>query len=204
MADEPTTPAATATAVAEPPAERTVPYDRFKQVNDQLAEAKRKADEAEQKRQELEDRDKSELEQVRGKLEKAEKRNAELQGQVEELGGKLTSNERSGWVREAASKAKFIDATDALGRVDLSAIENEDDAKKAVADVAKSAPHLVAAEEPTPPPVPGRVVVNGQPVTPGVHDPAVVAAQQESEQFLQELKEASSKGWSASGTGLLE
>lgn len=200
MSDEPTT--ATATATAEPPAERTVPYDRFKAVNDKLAEANRRAEEAAQRAQELEDRDKSELEQARSKIEKLEAKNAELSGEVETLGGKLVNNERSAWVKDAAAQAKFIDPTDALGRVDLSSIEDRDAAKKAVAEVAKEAKHLIAAEGPTPPQI-GRVLENGQPVQPTQpQDPN--APSPEDVAFLAELKAASSAGWSSSGARLLE
>lgn len=196
MADEPTT----TTTVVTPEPERTVPYDRFKAVNDKLAEATRKAEEAAQKAQELEDRDKTELEQVRSKLEKAEARNAELEGEVGNLSGKLTRNERSGWVRDAASKANFIDPADALGRVNLDEVETEAEAQKAVKTIADNAKHLLASDKPDPPQV-GQVIRAGQPVsTNGEKDPQV----EENERFLTELKEASSKGWSSSSTGLID
>lgn len=200
MSDVPPATAPPADPPADPPAERTVPYDRFKAVNDRLAEANRKAEEEAQKRQELEDRDKSELEQERSKREKAEARIAELQGEVEGLTGTITASQRSGWVKDAATKANFIDPADALGRVDLSSIEDEAAAKAAVKKVADDAKHLIAGEAPPPPQV-GQVIRNGQPVPPsGEPDPAAA----ENEAFLQELKEANQRGWSTSTTGLIE
>lgn len=202
MAETPPAPTATPTPPepVEPPVERTVPYDRFKSVNDQLVEAKQKIGTFETKLTELEEKDKTELEQERSKRERAEAKLTELQGQVEELGGKLTSTERSQWVREAAAKANFHDPVDALGRpeVDLSKIETEDDAKKAVAEAVKAAKHLVDAE-PTPPSVPGRVLAGGQPADPNAPDPA----REEGEKFVQELKEASQRGWATSAEPLV-
>lgn len=195
---EPTTattePAAPATpAPPAPTDDKSVPYERFVQVNDQAKAAKKRADELESRLQELEDRDKSELERERSQRERYE-------NELRERDQRLTSLERGGWVKGAASAANFIDPADALGRIDLSTIESETDARRAVKKIAEEAKHLVKAEDPTPPPVPGRVLSGGHPVDPNVPNPS----SEENEQFLDELKKASSAGWVSSSTGLMD
>lgn len=200
MPDDPTPPAATAVATAPaepaptpaPPAEKTVPYDRFKEVNDALKSEKDARKEMEDRLRELEDKDKSELERERAARERAE-------AELNETKSGLTRLERSSWVRDAAVEAKFIDSADAIGRVNLAEIESESDAKKAVKRIAENAKHLIQAEPPTPP-VAGQVVRQGQVVDPNAPDPA----REESERFVQELKTASERGRSVSSVGLLD
>lgn len=175
-----------------PKADQTVPYDRFKQVNDEAKAAKEQLKSLEQRLQEIEDKDKSELERERAQRER-------LQTELQEREARLTRVERGQWVREAAAEAKFIDPTDALGRVDLSQIESEADAKREVKKIADKAKHLVQAE-PEPPPVPGRVLANGQPADPNAPDPR----QEENEKFLAELKAKSAEGWTSSSVGILD
>lgn len=193
MPEETTTPAPEA-APAEPaktPEEKTVPYDRFAQVNGQAQEAKKKLEEMQARLQEIEDRDKTELERERSQRERLE---AELQDRET----RLVRVERGSWVRDAAMDANFIDPADALGRIDLSEIESATEARRAVKKIAEEAKHLIRQEAPRP--EIGQVVRDGQPVT--AANPATV--DEESEKFLEELRAASRSGWSSSGAGLLD
>jgi hypothetical protein len=195
MPDEatPTTPAASPETPAPPVEEtKTVPYERFAEVNNKAKAEREAREDLERRLQELEDRDKSELERERAQRER-------LSAELEEKQRHLVKVERGSWVRDAAVEAKFIDPTDALGRVSLDAIESESDARKAVKRIAEQAKHLIQQEAPVAPQI-GQVVAGGQPVNPNAPDPK----QDENERFLAELKEASSRGWSQSSTGLLD
>lgn len=196
MADEPTPqpapPAEPAKPEPEPAKEQTVPYDRFAAVNEQAKEAKAAQKKLEDRLQELEDKDKSELEQERGKRER-------LEAELQTAGERLVSLERGGWVRDAAVAANFVDPSDAVVHANLGEIESEADAKKAVKKIADEKKHLVKAE-PEPTPQIGRVLANGQQVDTTAPSPQAA----ENEKFLQELKDASRKGWATSGSGLMD
>ena len=201
MAEE-VIPTATQTTTTPEP-EKTVPYDRFKQVNDKAAEQARQLAELQGKLQELEDRDASEVE----KATKAAQREAEkaqgLEAQLQETRDQFTRLERSQWVRNAASDASFIDSQDALGRVNLAEIESEADAKRAVRRIAENASHLVRQE--TPSPQIGQVLQNGQAVPPQTATPqAGTPVNEADEKCLADLKAASGAGWVSAGTGLLD
>jgi hypothetical protein len=127
--------------------ERSVPYDRFKEVNDRLREA-------EKWREERESQDLSEAERERKARERAER-------ERDEATERAQTTERSGWVRDAAQLANFHAPADALAHVDMSGVEDERAAKRAVKDLAERSPHLVRPVEPARPQV-GQVLRDGQ------------------------------------------
>jgi hypothetical protein len=200
MADEATpAPATPAPPTEETKTEQSVPYSRFAEVNDKAKQATQELQELKQRLQELEDRDKSEIERERTQRER-------LQAELQEREAKLVQVERGSWVRDAAVEAKFIDPTDALGRIDLSKIESASDAKREVKKIAESAKHLIQSEAPPTPQI-GQVIAGGQPVDPNNLTPqqqAVLAQQKENEEFLNELKAASEQGWKSTSVGLLD
>lgn len=127
--------------------ERSVPYDRFKEINDRLREA-------EKWREERESQDLSEAERERKGRERAER-------ERDEATARAQTTERSGWVRDAAQHANFHAPADALAHVDMSGVEDERAAKRAVKDLAERSPHLVRPVEPARPQV-GQVLRDGQ------------------------------------------
>jgi hypothetical protein len=113
-----------------------------------VGEAKRKQRKAEQEAaefrrrvEELEDRDRSEL-------EKAQKRAERAEADRDALEQRTTKLERGGWLRNAAQKARFHDVEDAVVRADLGDIDSERAAERFVKELAKSKAHLVQPEEP--------------------------------------------------------
>lgn len=174
-------------APAEQPEARTVPYDRFQQVNQQAREYKQQLEELGGRLQELEERDKSELERERSKREKTEQQNNELAQRLERL-------EKSSWVRAAALDAKFDDPDDATAFINLGEIENAQDAEKAVKALAKRKPRLLRDESPAP--QIGQVVQNGQPVTNG--QPQQPEIDPNAAALLEQVKAAQEAGWTSS------
>jgi uncharacterized protein YbjT (DUF2867 family) len=153
MADEPTTPAETPPAE---PQERTVPYDRFKSVNDQAKQAKQQADELRQRLEELEAKDQSELERERKAREKAEARAAELESGVKQ-------RDRADLLRAAARDAKFEDPDDAVVYLGSQEVADAAEAKRLVKDLAGRKKNLLRNEGEKPPAEIGQVVTNGKP-----------------------------------------
>lgn len=195
MSDAPaptTTPEPTTVAPpAETPPERTVPYDRFVEVNQKAKESASELKALQTRLQELEDKDKSELERERTQRER-------LQQELQARDTRLTQLERGSWVRDAANEHKFHDPADAVALVDLSKVESEADAKREVKRIASDKKHLVRQEQETP--QIGQVLQNGAPTPP---TPGAPQADQESAAFLDELKKAASDGWSST-SGLLD
>lgn len=118
-----------------------VPYDRFREVNDQRTAAEEERDrlQAELTRREREGL--PELERVRAELgdERVARQTAEQRATEAEQ--RATNLERAGWVQAAASN--FHDPADAVARVDLSTIDSQAAAERAVEDLAGRAQHLV-------------------------------------------------------------
>jgi hypothetical protein len=127
------------TEVAEEQAEQTIPYGRFKEVNERLKAAEAAAQSA---AEELKKREEAEL----SEKERAEKQAAEAVARAEAAEARATTLERSSWVRDAASS--FNDPADAVAMLDLSEIDSADKAKAAVEELGKSKPHLVKSEQP--------------------------------------------------------
>lgn len=161
---------------------RTVPYDRFAQVNQQARDYKNQLDELSGRLQELEDKDKTDLDRERTQRERA-------QTEAQELKSRLQNLERGSLVRAAAAEAGFIDPDDAVGFVSLSEIESDKDAEQAVKRLAKRKAHLIKQE--SPPPQIGRVLANGQ--------PPVDSSQrdEEAEAFLSQVQTAQQQGWTS-------
>ncbi len=199
MADSPETTTEVTTTTPAPEPEKTVPYERFAQVNQKAADATKQLGEMQARIQEIEDRDKSEVERASTQLQREQAKREGLEAELQDNQKRLVNLERSQWIRNAAAEANFIDSTDALGRVDLSNIETETEAKRAIKKIAENATHLIRQESPRP--EIGRVVQGGQPVQPGQQAPP---PDNRDEEFLAELKAASTGGWSSSGAGLLD
>lgn len=138
---------------ADPPAERTVPYDRFAQVNEQKAAAQQQLEEMQQRLQELEDRDKSELDKERSKREQFEQQATEMSQQLQRM-------ERSAWLRSAAAEAGFDDPEDAVAFINPGSVDSAEAAEKEVKKLAKRKPKLL--RETTAAPQIGQVLANGQ------------------------------------------
>lgn len=119
--------------------EQTIPYGRFKEVNERLKAAEAAAQSA---AEELKKREEAEL----SERERAEKQAAEAVARAEAAEARATNLERSAWVRDAASN--FNDPADAVAMLELAEIDSADKAKAAVEELGKSKPHLVKAEQP--------------------------------------------------------
>lgn len=158
MADEPTTPAPTDnTPAPAEPAERTVPYDRFKAVNDKAKTLESQVNELNTWKEEQEAKSLSDLEKERKAREKAEKDALDARSEA-------ASVRRETWLHRAASAENFQDPSDAVAHLGKQDFESEADARKAVKDLAKEKKHLLKSEGDTPPPEIGKVLQNGQPV----------------------------------------
>lgn len=171
---------------AAEPGEQTVPYTRFAEVNQTAKAAQKQLLEMRERLEELENRDKSELERERAKREQFER-------QALEMSERLSRVERSGWIRAAAAEAGFDDPDDAVAFIGAGDVESPDDAEKAVKRLAKRKPKLLRDTQPTQPPI-GQVVQNGQPVQAGQQpeiDPAAL-------QLLEQVKAAQASGWTSS------
>jgi DNA repair exonuclease SbcCD ATPase subunit len=167
MADDATTPQDTQApdATSEPdvqpdrdrdrdePTTRSVPYERFAEVNKRLKARERELQQVTSRIEDLESRDQSELERERKKA-------ARFEREANEALDKLTRVERQQWIREAARDAKFDDPGDAVAFLDVQDIEDFEDAAQAVKDLAKAKPRLLRTD--SPPVQIGQVVRNGR------------------------------------------
>lgn len=151
---EPPAPAPPAPVPPAPPAGQTVPYDRFKEVNEELKSTRTQLEDLTKWKDEQEQKNLSELERERKERAKAETRASELES-------KLTNMERSALVRKAALSAEFVDPEDAVSMLDLTQIDDEEKAKAAVEKLAEEKDHLVKKAGPTP---------IGAPLRPGTPD----------------------------------
>lgn len=175
MTEETATPETT-----EQETEKTVPYERFDQVNKQAKEAKVQTAELQKQiealKAQMDERETAglpELERERKRAEQLEKRAAEAEAKASEADQKLARTQKERWVTAAAKD--FADPADAVAFVNLDAIDDEKDAERAVKRLAGQKKHLLKAEEPV---LPGRVLQNGQqpqPVAAGGIDPTAEA-----------------------------
>lgn len=142
-------------------AERQVPYDRFKKVNDSKKEIERQLSEAKAALEERETQDMGEVDKLRRAVEKAEQRAKDLEQKAAENEQRATNLERSGWVRSEATKLGFTDPEDAVAFVSLGDIEDQARASKAVADLAKRKAHLIAKKDDAGPGL-SKILENGE------------------------------------------
>ena len=147
MAEDTTTTTETTTETAPP--ERTVPYQRFKEVNDRLAAEKQARSELEDRISQLEDRDKTDVERLTREKEKLEKRAAEYEQRAAELEAARERDSKSRLISAAASKAKFHDPDLVAQLVNLDEIDDAKAAENAVKAIAKDRPYLVQQEDQT-------------------------------------------------------
>lgn len=137
----------TSTTTVEPPSgadqpdqaqgEQRVPYDRFKQVNDQLAASRTELEELRAWKEQQEQAQLSEIERAQAAASAATAR-------AEAAEAKATAMERTALVVDAARAAGFADPRDAALAVDLGGVGDADAAKAAVEQLAKDKPHWLA------------------------------------------------------------
>ena len=139
MTEEATTETTEETTTEEEKTEQTVPYSRFKEVNDRVKAAETAAAEA---AAQLKAREEAEL----SEKEKAEKAAQEAISRAEAAEARATELERSSWVRAAASD--FNDPDDAVAMLNLSELDSAEKAAEAVKDLGKNKPHLVKDQKP--------------------------------------------------------
>lgn len=139
MPEETTTEEVTTEATEETTTEQTVPYARFKEVNDRVKAAEQAASDAAAALKKREDAELSEK-------EKAEKDAAEALKRAEAAEARATELERSAWVRSAANN--FNDPDDAVAMLDLSSLDSSDKVDKAVKELGEKKPHLLKGEKP--------------------------------------------------------
>ncbi len=143
MAEETTT-----TEAAEPERQDRVPLTRFNAVNEKYAEERKRAAELEARLEELESRDKSDVERLTRELEKMQKRASEFEARAVELESARERDQKSALVAAAAQRLKFHDPSLVAKIVDLSEIEDAKSAEAAVKAVAKDSPFLVQQDPP--------------------------------------------------------
>ena len=127
----------------KPDAPATVPVSELqkeRKARRQLEERLARFEEESQKRKQAE---MSEVEQLKEQL-------AEAQRRADEAESTATRSTKQNWVRDAALKLGFIDAADAVARIDVSELDDEGAAREAVKDLKQRSPHLVAKKDPKP------------------------------------------------------
>lgn len=147
MAEDPNT-TKTTDSPAEPQ-ERTIPYARFKEVNDRLADERRSRSELEERMSQLEDRDKTDVERLTRELEKAQKKAVEADERATALEAAREKDAKVSLIAAAAAKLKFHDPTLASQIVNLDEIDDAKAAEAAVKAIAKERPYLVQQDDPT-------------------------------------------------------
>lgn len=138
----------TTITTTEDPPERTVPYSRFKEVNDRLADERKARTALEERMSQLEDRDKTDVERLTKELEKREKRIAEAEQRAADLEAKSMRDAKASLVANAAAKANFHDPSLAAQLLDLEGIEDAAQAERAVKALARERGYLVKSDAP--------------------------------------------------------
>lgn len=164
-----------AAAASEPVDDQRIPYERFEKVNAKArSEAKRAADlekRVADMQAQLEERETAglpDLERERKAREQLEKKLADAERRAEDTERKATLMQRRSLVESAAARAGFDDPSDATRYpelVDLDAIEDADQADRAVKRLAKAKPRLLKDDGPSQPQI-GRVLENGKTANP--------------------------------------
>lgn len=134
----------------EEPQERTIPYTRFKEVNDKLADERKARSDLETRIAQLEDADKPHLERLTKDLERAAKRAEEAENRASELESARQRDQKAAWLSSAAAKQNFHDPDVAARMVDLEQIEDATSAAKAIKALAKDNEWLVKQEQKAP------------------------------------------------------
>lgn len=194
MSDVPATSAAEPAAPTEPQ-ERTVPYERFQQKNEEAKAAAEANKDLLARLEDLEAQGQSETERERKQRERAEKALADTQAELQAREERLARMEKGGWVRNAAAQAGFANPDDAVAFADLDGLESERDADKAIKKLSEQRPYLLRQE--TPGSQLGQVLNQGQ--VPG----QAPEQTDEGEQFVNDLK-AALRGNRTSVPGLLD
>lgn len=136
---EETTPAAAAETTGE---EQRVPYDRFKQVNDERAALATQVEELAAWKKQQEEAQLSEQERLQAQ-------HTEAVARAEAAEQRALTLERSQWVTAAARTAGFADPADAALAVNLGEVEDEQAAKQAVEKLAVDKPHWLSQAKPS-------------------------------------------------------
>lgn len=127
-------------------ASESVPYDRFKAVNDEKAAALARAATAEEELKTLKRAGQTDAERADAERADAIARAEAAEKRATDLEKAQTVSERSGWIRDAAAAAKFYDPGDAIARLSSDDLKTAASAERAVKALAEKAPHLVNAE----------------------------------------------------------
>lgn len=149
--------------------EQTVPYERFQKANQAAKQAKEQVAtlraEMAQLREEMQLKASgaSDSEQLQRRLERAEARAQEMTEKAEAASLEATNTRKERWITSAAVAANFADPSDASAFLDLSEIESDKDAERAIKRLAQSKKYLVKQEERQ---LPGKVMEGGKPVQP--------------------------------------
>lgn len=167
------------------PQERTVPYARFKEVNERLADEKKQRLALEDRMEQLESRDKTDVERLTKEREKLEKRAQEAEARAQDLEAKSVRDQKAALVSAAAMKANFHDPTLAGQLVNLDDIEDVAAAERAVKNLAKERQYLVKAE-PTEHAKLRKIGVDGDAVT-DKRDGDLITVQEQNRRFGEEL-----------------
>lgn len=159
------------------PAEDTVPYDRFKQVNETAKTYKAQLEETQKLLREREEADLSAAEREKAARERAE-------GELSSAREEAETFKRGRMIAQAARAAGFTDPDFAAEHLaGKGGIETDAQAAKAVEALGKRIPGLIKQD--TPPAQLGRVLENGQPV-----DPKTAGDAQAKKQFEDDLRTA--------------
>ena len=134
------------TTTTEETHEKVVAYSRFKEINDKLLAEREKRSELEGRMQQLEDRDKTDVERLTKELERAQKASETHAKELEAERSARVQSERASWLAAAAAKANFHNPEVASKMVDLASIEDATAAEKAVKGLAKDNDWLVRTE----------------------------------------------------------
>ncbi len=167
--------------VAEAIAELEKTKAALKLANREAAERRKKLDEIETASKAKQDAELTETQKAAKRADDAEKKLADTQQ-------RYRTNAIKNAVQVAARDAGFVDADDAMKLADLSLVELDETsdtvigAKEAIAALAKSKPHLLKTDRPSPPNINSGTGSGGVPRAPSVDE--VVNAKRASGQYV--------------------
>jgi sugar-specific transcriptional regulator TrmB len=120
----------------QPATQQQVPYDRFREVNEQKKRLEKTLNELTKEREEREQAGLSDLDRATKARQRAEERAAELEQ-------RLLTVERSEWIKAAARNFQDPDDAVAFLRSDIGDLDSPEKAKDAVDRLAGAKPHLL-------------------------------------------------------------